>query len=131
MTKTAIMAVVTLPWPHKDLSPNARAHWARKSRAARAARNDAKIACLAAGIRGLGWNAARVSLTFHAPDARHRDLDNQLSALKSALDGVADATGIDDSLWSLSIERGEVRKGGEVVVRISPAQTPHNHEVVS
>lgn len=115
-----IVAVVTLPWPSKDLSPNARVHWARKNRAARKARNEAKIACLAAGIRGLGWEAARVTVTFHPPDNRRRDSDNLLSSLKSALDGIADATGIDDSRWLLQIERGGVVPGGSVVVRLSP-----------
>lgn len=116
----SIIASVTIPWPDSKLSPNARIHWSRRSRLARQARNDARLLCLAHGIRGLGWDRARVSVTFHAPDARHRDLDNQLSALKSALDGIADATGIDDSKWSLEINRGEIRKGGEVVVRLSP-----------
>ena len=117
---TSFMAVVELPWPSSDLSPNSRLHWARKSRVAKKARNDARLLCLSEGIRGLGWDAARVSITFHAPDARHRDTDNMLASLKSALDGIADATGIDDGKWALEINRGEIRKGGEVVVRLSP-----------
>src|SRR5690606_17961148 len=68
-----IVAAVTLPWPSSDLSPNSRLHWARKSRVAKKARNDARLLCLAEGIRGLGWDRARVSVTFHAPDNRRRD----------------------------------------------------------
>ncbi|WMT88258.1 endonuclease [Pelagibacterium sp. 26DY04] len=117
---SGIVAAVTLPWPSSDLSPNSRLHWARKSRVAKKARNDARLLCLAEGIRGLGWDRARVSVTFHAPDNRRRDSDNLLSSLKSALDGIADATGIDDSRWSLQIERGEIVPGGSVVVRLSP-----------
>lgn len=115
-----IVAAVTLPWPSSDLSPNARVHWRRKHAFAQKARNDARLLCLAEGIRGLGWDHAHVSVTFHAPDNRRRDSDNLLSSLKSALDGIADATGIDDSRWSIQIERGEVIPGGSVVVRLSP-----------
>lgn len=34
---------------------------------------------------------------------------------------VADATGIDDSLWHLTLHRGEPRKGGAVVVDLALA----------
>lgn len=37
-----------------------------------------------------------VSLIFVMPDKRHRDLDNCHAALKSALDGMADALGVND-----------------------------------
>lgn len=60
-----------------------------------------------------------IDIEFCPPDNRARDLDNMLAASKALLDGVADATGIDDSLWSLSIRRGEKRKGGAVIVVIS------------
>lgn len=32
------MKELILPWPSKDLSPNGRAHWARKAAAAKSAR---------------------------------------------------------------------------------------------
>jgi crossover junction endodeoxyribonuclease RusA len=59
-----------------------------------------------------------VSITFHEPDKRRRDMDGMLSQSKNMLDGIADAIGVDDHLWSLSLRRGEVRKGGAVVVEI-------------
>ncbi|MDC0657068.1 hypothetical protein N6L27_03565 [Leisingera sp. SS27] len=73
-----------------------------------------------------GWTAkaaklepgAHVAIRFCPPDERRRDLDNMLASLKSGLDGVADATGQDDSEWSLSLERGEPEKGGAVYVEI-------------
>lgn len=116
------MHMVTLPWPSKALHPNARVHWASKARATRKARHDAKVACLAAGVRGLDWPAAHVSLTFQPPSRRAHDLDNLLAALKGALDGVADATGIDDSKWTISIARGETVKYGSVVVQIEKGE---------
>jgi crossover junction endodeoxyribonuclease RusA len=44
-----------------------------------------------------------MSITFYPPDRRKRDLDGMLSAIKSGLDGLADAIGCDDSRWRLSL----------------------------
>lgn len=112
------MKSVTLPFPPSSLSPNARGHWSIKAKAAAKARRDASIACQAAGIRALGWAGMAVSLCFCPPDARSRDLDNMLASMKSALDGIADATGVDDSRWSISLSRGPKRKGGAVIVQV-------------
>ena len=61
----------------------------------------------------------RVSLTFVPPDRRRRDLDNLLASMKSGLDGLADAMGIDDSHWKLAIEMSpETVKGGAVLVTV-------------
>jgi crossover junction endodeoxyribonuclease RusA len=46
-------------------------------------------------------------------------MDNMLASMKSGLDGLADATGIDDRHWRLSIGVGEPVKGGQVLVRMS------------
>lgn len=115
------MKSVTLPYPPSSLSPNSRNHWSVKAKAASKARADAKLACLAAGIRGLGWGGMSVTIEFCAPDRRRRDLDNQLASLKPTLDGLADASGVDDSLWSLTLKRGEPVKGGAVIVQVEGA----------
>lgn len=62
-----------------------------------------------------------VHITFHAPDNRVRDIDNMVSAIKSGCDGIADVIGVDDSEWSLIITRGEVKKGGAVIVKLEAA----------
>lgn len=36
--------MIILPWPSKDLSPNARIHWARRAKAVQHARHDASVA---------------------------------------------------------------------------------------
>ena len=115
------MLTVTLPWPPAVLSPNSRAHWGRKAKAAAKARGDARILCQAVGIRALPWSAMAVSITFYPPDRRRRDADNMLSSSKAVLDGLADATGVDDSRWSISIKRGAPRRGGAVAVEIMEA----------
>ena len=57
-------------------------------------------------------------ITFHPPDNRRRDLDGMLSAIKSGLDGLSDALGVDDSKWALTIRKGEKRQGGDVMVEV-------------
>lgn len=115
------MMTVTLPYPPSSLSPNSRGHWSIKAKAAAKARRDASIICQASGIRALGWPAMHVSIEFRAPDRRRRDADNMLSSCKSLLDGLADASGVDDSRWSITITRGAPIKGGAVIINISEA----------
>lgn len=110
---------VTLTWPPAKLSPNSRAHWASKARAAASHKQDCAILAMGAGLRALGWDAMAVSLTFCPPDRRARDMDNMLAAMKAGLDGLAQATGVDDSKWTITMARGEPVKGGHVQVEIA------------
>lgn len=110
---------IPLPWPPAALHPNGRVHWAVRAKAAKKARSDARYAAQAAGARVLGWDGALVSVTFHPPTMHRRDVDGMLAACKSAFDGIADATGIDDSRWTFGpITVGQPRTGGEVVVEL-------------
>ncbi|MFE8346782.1 MAG: hypothetical protein ABGU97_03075 [Xylella fastidiosa subsp. multiplex] len=47
------MQSLTLPWPSKDLSPNARVHWTRRSKAVKQARGYAEVMARCAGWGGL------------------------------------------------------------------------------
>lgn len=117
---------VSLPWPSADTSPNARGHWSTAAKAKAAQRGHAQaMTHQAMAAQGLckghfaGATAAHVSIVFHAPDKRRRDIDNCLASIKAALDGIADAIGIDDGLWSYTIKRGDVVVGGRVDVTIT------------
>jgi Holliday junction resolvase RusA-like endonuclease len=58
-----------------------------------------------------------VMLRVYPPDKRRRDWDNIVASLKSGLDGIADALGIDDAHFRLSIDMlPEVVTGGRVDV---------------
>ena len=110
--------IVLLPWPPKELSPNAREHFHAKAKVAKSYRQLAHLlAC--GGKAPVGLDAAKVIITFEPPDNRRRDLDNMLSSIKSGLDGIAAAIGVDDSKWSLTIRKGEVVKGGLVTVEVT------------
>lgn len=109
---------VALPWPHKDLSANARIHWTRHHRAKSRARSDAFILCREAKVPY--GHGAVLRFTYHPPDRRRRDAQNLPGMLKAAIDGIADAIGCDDSAFTCIFPGGfgEVRKGGEIVVEI-------------
>lgn len=112
---------ILLPWPASALSPNARGHWSRRSRAAKAYR----MQCfLFAKKAGLAAPAGRIllQLEFLPPTARRRDDDNLLASFKAGRDGLADALGIDDSLFVSQVQIGEVHPGGAVRVTLSPYQ---------
>ena len=115
------MITVRLPWPPKELSPNARVHWARKAGVSQKYRQDARVLTLCEKKRHI--EATCLHLTFCPPDKRRRDLDNMLASIKPGIDGIADALGVDDQHFSLRLERGEPTKGGEVVAVITEGES--------
>lgn len=121
------MIVLHLPWPSKDLFPNARVHWARKARAVKRARSDAAWLALSNGVRTHDFKDAEaldVGLIFIPPDNRQRDTDGMISSVKSYLDGISDVVGVDDSRFVLSIKREQPNKPGSVRVTIVSHRVP-------
>lgn len=122
---------VELDWPSRLLHPNARVHWAMKSRVAKVARRNAYILTLVAQGRRLyihdSMSRIPVAMTFYPPDRHPRDEDGMVSSLKSALDGVADALQVDDKLFKLGApevieppkrKKREPKKPGKVLLVI-------------
>jgi len=74
-----------------------------------------------------GWGRLKIAqhqlhllIDAYPPDNRRRDADGVLASLKSALDGVADALGIDDHRFVIhSFLHRHARIGGEIRVRIT------------
>jgi crossover junction endodeoxyribonuclease RusA len=113
------MTIITLPWPDKRLSPNARLHWAQKGKAVRVARDMAKLLAMASGAPVLpAEGPIRLLVTFCPPDKRRRDRDNMIAAMKSATDGIADAWRVDDARFEPTYRVAEPRKGGAVLVEV-------------
>jgi crossover junction endodeoxyribonuclease RusA len=109
---------ITLPWPPKELSPNARQHWSKLARAKKAYRAACAVQAQAQGAKRIQAERLHVALVFYPPTRRAFDLDNMLARMKSGLDGLADVLGVDDRHWSLSIDRaGEI--GGMVKVEVT------------
>ncbi|WP_148237971.1 endodeoxyribonuclease RusA [Alicycliphilus denitrificans] len=114
------MAAVMLPWPPKELSPNARIHWSKLARAKKAYRAACAWTATEQGAQRVAADKLHLSLEFYPPNRRAFDLDNALARMKSGLDGLADVLGVDDRHWSLSIARVE-EIGGYVKVEVRRA----------
>lgn len=110
---------VTFPWPTKELSPNARVHWAVLAKAKKAYR----LACFAlakqAKVIAPGMGDIRVEMTFYPPSRRDRDGDNLIASMKSGLDGLADAMGVNDKRFKIKPPVVSDHLGGMVKVQIS------------
>ncbi len=112
--------IVELPFPPSGLSPNARLHWAKKAKAAKAYRTECHLITLESGLRGVDWSGdIHVWIDFFPPDRRRRDDDNMIAAFKAGRDGIADALGVDDNRFRIHpfVQR---ETGGKVRVRLTP-----------
>ena len=110
------MNKIILPSPNPALMPNRKhgRHWAATQQAK--ARQEAYL--LSGSLKYTGGG---LKITFYTPDARKRDLDNLLAAMKPALDGMAQAIGVDDALFRpLLIDKvkAESRKAARVEIEV-------------
>ena len=111
--------MIVLPWPDKILFPNKQKHWAAHSKAKQAYKE------ICAQLAHDLWQVKRdavntpVWIDFYPPDNRKRDLDNMLAAMKSGLDGIAMAYGLDDYHFRpITIDVVNSVDGGMVIVFI-------------
>jgi len=111
---------VVLPWPPKELSPNASLHWSKKAKKKKEYREVCWVLTLEAKLEVTGDGKIPMEITFYPPDKRHRDADNMVAALKSGLDGVADALKVNDKRFLPTFIFSEEVKG---MVRIKLTQT--------
>lgn len=109
---------VTLPWPPKELSPNARIHYHAKARSAKSYREHAYWLTKAAGALAPAEGGIALRFDFHPPDKRKRDLDNMLASIKAGVDGIADALEVNDQRFGFWLSREEPVKGGKIVVTV-------------
>ena len=88
---------IELPLPHKNLSPNARCHWAVKAKETQKHRRWAHLAAMnemrkpGADIASMPWRKATAKARFYFRTKARRDEDNCASSLKPVWDGFADA----------------------------------------
>ncbi len=114
-----------LPWPPKELSPNARGHYLTKARVTKGYRETAYWLTFGPHIDCLPEDGPiTLSFTFHPPDRRRRDLDTMLSSVKAGIDGIADALGVNDVRFEYALKRAEPVKNGRVVIVIGEGKYP-------
>lgn len=120
------MLVIELPFPPADLFPNRKngKHWGSTIQVKSKAWSDAYQLTHQAVNRHSGkWYPLKgeipLTVTFNPPDKRHRDMDNMLAACKAFFDGMATALTVDDKQFGpITIRRGEVCRGGTVLVEV-------------
>lgn len=112
--------VIDLGWPDKVLSPNARPHFMQLSRVKKVAREEAFWATRVVMPLGYQHDGSKLAfrITAYPPDKRTRDDDNVKASLKAARDGIAQALGIDDSMFAETFEWGEVKPSGGVQIEV-------------
>jgi crossover junction endodeoxyribonuclease RusA len=119
------MMTVTLGWPSRALSPNARTHWGTLARAKKAARIEGFYASTS-GLLPHDVACISIQVMFIPPNTRRIDLDNCIASIKPHLDGISDAIGIDDSRWIWAAPViAKPEKPGRVVVTLTPVEVPH------
>jgi len=116
------MITIELPFPPAILFPNKPGSWKAKMGPRAKYKQDCYLSAQThksvakQDINDMKENI-HVRIVFHQPDKRSRDIDGMLSACKNCLDGVCLAWGIDDKrLRPITIDDGEIVKGGKVVI---------------
>lgn len=111
---------ITLPWPDKALSSNARVHHMAKHRATKEARGHAWAKAMEAP-RIQCMPQATIFIEYY-PKTYRGDIHNVASSLKAYLDGIADAMGCDDKDFRVDYPSVWAGKSdpGKIVFRIMP-----------
>lgn len=107
--------MVELPFPPSSLSGHAKGNWWAKSAVVKKHREDAKQATLAAKPVVPEEGDIRIHFRFVPPDNRG-DRVNYPNRLKPAIDGIADALGVNDKRFLPSYEFAAPSKPGCVEV---------------
>ena len=97
---------IKFPWPPKELSPNARVHWAVKAAKVKLYRSYYYYLTKQSGIK-VNDNPIELFITFNPPDKRKRDMDNCLASIKSGLDGLAEALKVNDRNFLLHLKMSD------------------------
>jgi crossover junction endodeoxyribonuclease RusA len=114
--------MIVLPYPDRRLSPNARMHWRKLSAVKAMAREEACVLATVAlplSVKrelAAGTDKIPITIRVYPPDNRHRDADNAFASLKAALDGIADALGVNDRRFRPTFQFMDPEKPGRIEV---------------
>lgn len=111
---------IDLPYPHKALWPNGRAHWAAKNTQTQKHREWAHLATLEALAGGEAFAPSQIIIHVHAkPRGPFPDKDNCIAAYKAFQDGIADALALNDATFPAPQVRFSPDRDGRFVVEMS------------
>lgn len=109
--------LVSLEWPPRGLSPNARLDRFSKARLFKTTKLRARLATMDA-MNGRAAHlpegeVVNLRLVCRPPVLRHRDEDNLIASCKAVFDGIASALKVDDHLFHFrEMEWREVDRAG-------------------
>jgi len=114
--------IIELPYPHKALWPNGRAHWAIKARETKKHRAWAALAVRACNPPVVGNGPIPIHIVCH-PKGRGPapDRDGVVSSCKAFLDGIADALGVNDRNFVAPTVEIASERTGRFVIRVGVA----------
>lgn len=121
------MLEIKLPWPHKSLFPNAKGgrHWSTFQVQKQKARTvGLMLTKTALDVHKIEFSEREpLRITFYMPSRIRRDVDGMHGAIKHHLDGIAQALGVDDSIFRpVVIDVGlDPEKLGFVLVEVDSA----------
>ena len=98
-----MITICNIPLPPKELSPNARPHYARQAKFTKAQRESAKY-CAMEAVAELDdwrehkfpWTQAVSQVRWYRKAKRAIDADNAAASLKSTFDGIVDSGVLSD-----------------------------------
>lgn len=126
------MISVDLPFPPAELNPNRKngRHWRETYDIKSRYQRDCRVLTLQAIGKWIPpAGSLALDITFIQPDKRRRDRDNLLAAMKSGIDGLAQALGVDDSEFDpVTIRREYGQKPGSVRIVINGAIKQYQEE---
>ena len=127
--------MITLPWPPKELNPNARVHHHVLAKHKKRYKELCWALTLESKVRPPECDKIHLEILFVPPNRQRRDLDNCLAAMKAGIDGIAQAWGIDDNRFKYTIDIASYI-GGMVKIVVYPARCgeeesrlAHNQEI--
>lgn len=109
--------MIVLPWPPSSLSGHAKGHWRAKAAVTKQHREWARLATLQARVFAPVDGDIRIHIRFVPPD-RRGDRTNFANRLKPALDGIAQALGVNDARFLPSYAFADPEAPGRVEVSI-------------
>ena len=96
-----LLFTIKMPIPPLALRPNGRPHWAVKAKASRIQRTEAKLRTLQVSrkLDLTGEKVLHIKNTWFKKTKTRMDGDNASASLKAARDGIAEALGVNDSIF--------------------------------
>lgn len=114
------MLELELPWPSYKLGPNGNkgGHWGVKTKAKNIYGEHCFWLAKQKMLPDIEGNIP-ITIIFNPPTKTYPDLDNALSRMKSGLDFIAKAWGVNDKRFRpITIDFGDVVKHGSVLIRL-------------